>query len=78
VAGSFQRTGGSWRWDTAYGNLAPIRGFYAQGSAESYNSGINSCGKAAYAFDLDVGDEFAKDDEHTLTVGVPTVSWGRA
>lgn len=75
--GSFQRTGGGWKWDTAYGNLDPIKGFYVQGAFESYNSGLNSCGRAGYAFDLDLADEFSKDNEHTLTIGVPTVSWGR-
>lgn len=78
VTGSFQRTGGAWRWDTAYGNLTPIAAFYVQGTYESYNSGINSCGLAGYAFDLDTADEFSKDDEHALTIGVPTVTWGRA
>lgn len=76
--GSFTRTGGGWKWDTQYANLNPIRGFYGQGTYESYNSGLNSCAAAGYVFDLDPGDEFAKDDEHTLTIGVPTVTWGRA
>lgn len=75
VPGSFERTGGAWRWDTAYGNLDPIKGFYAQGAYESL-SGVSSCGRAGYAFDLD--DEFSKDDEHALTIGVPTVTWARA
>lgn len=78
VTGSFQRTGGAWKWDTAYANLDPIRGFYVQGAYERFNSGNDSCGLAGYAFDLDTADEFSKDNEHVLTVGVPTVSWGRA
>lgn len=76
--GSFTRTGGAWRWDTAYANLDPIRGFYVQGSFESFSSGSQLCGYAGYAFDLDPGDVFSKDDEHALTIGVPTVTWGRA
>lgn len=77
VTGSFQRTGGTWKWDTGYGNLDPIKGFYIQGAAGSQSVG-GSCGIAGYAFDLDMADEFAKDDEHSLTIGVPTVTWGRA
>lgn len=76
--GSFQRTGGTWKWDTVYGNLDPIKGFNGQGAYESFNSGLDSCAALGYVFDLDLADEFSKDDEHTLTIGVPTVTWGRA
>lgn len=76
TAGTFTRTGGTWKWDTAYGNLDPIKGFYIQGSAGWLSIG-GTCGIAGYAFDLDEGDEFSKDDEHALTIGVPTVTWGR-
>lgn len=78
VSGSFERTGGAWRWDTAYGNHDPIKAFYVQGTYESFQSGSSSCAAVGYAFDLDLADEFSKDDEHALTVGVPTVTWGRA
>ena len=34
--------------------------------------------RMGYVMDLDTADEFDKDNVHTLTVGVPTVSWARA
>lgn len=73
--GSFTRTGGSWKWDTSYGNLDPIKGFGLGGNAI-----VGSAPPAylGYVFDLDPGDEFSKDDEHALSIGVPTVTWGRA
>lgn len=71
--GSFQRTGGSWRWDTAYGNLDPIRAFTISGN----HTGAD-LGRPGYVFAIDSGSTFSKDDEHALTVGMPTVSWGRA
>lgn len=74
--GSFTRIGGSWRFDTPYANLDPIKGFYLGGSGEA--DSLNTYQRMGYAFDLDLADEFTKDDEHTLTIGVPTVTWGRA
>lgn len=74
--GSFTRTGGLWRFDTAYGNLDPIKGFYIGGSLEDDGfGGVDQ--RMGYAFDLDLADEFSKDDEHALTIGAPTVTWGR-
>lgn len=76
--GSFQRTGGLWKWGTAYANHDPLKAFLGVGAYESYNSGLQSCGAyAGYVFDLDLADEFSKDNEHTLTIGVPTVTWAR-
>lgn len=75
TSGSFTRAGGAWRWDTTYGNLDPIRGFLLGGMP---NFSSQPPAYVAYAFALDPGDVFSKDDEHTLTVGVPTVTWGRA
>lgn len=72
VSGSFERTGGSWKFDTAYGNTATIKAFLISGAAQSGN-----CQRMGYVFDLDLADEFSKDSEHTLTIGIPTVSWGR-
>jgi len=77
VSSSFERTGGSWKFDTAYGNLAPIKGHLIFGAGEAYAGGSSTCGVAGYAFDFDLADEFTKDNEHTLTIGCPTVTWGR-
>lgn len=71
--GSFERTGGSWRWDTAYGNLDPIRAFTISG-----NHTGSDRGRPGYVFAIDSGSTFSKDDEHALTIGIPTVSWGRS
>lgn len=79
VSGSYQRTGGMWRWNTDYGNLAACKAFIGIGTFESYSSGLQSCGPyAGYVFKIDAADEFDKDDEHILLLGVPTVTWGRA
>lgn len=77
VPGSFERTGGAWRFDTGYGNLDPIRAFLVTGASEIQSGGTNPCMVFGYVFALDSGSEFSKDDEHALTIGVPTVSWGR-
>jgi len=74
--GSHQRTGGSWFFDTDYGDIA-IEAFYIGGRAATWNSGINLCGALGYVFDLDAGMTFTKDNLHTLTIGAPTVSWSR-
>lgn len=73
VAGSFQRTGGLWKFDTSYGNFAPIKAFAISGAEER----VDDCQQMGYVFDLDLASEFTKDDVHTLTIGVPTVSWAR-
>lgn len=73
VAGSFQRTGGLWKFGTSYGNFAPIKAFAISGAEER----DDGCQQMGYVFDLDLASEFAKDDLHTLTIGVPTVSWAR-
>ena len=73
--GSFERTGGVWKFETQYGNLNPVRALIINGAAESYSS---TCNRAGYVFAFALESEFGKDDEHTLTIGVPTVSWGRA
>jgi len=78
VPGSFERTGGSWRWDTQYANLTPIRAFRLGGGTDVWNSGLANCARVGYVFDLDPGDEFSKDNEHRLSIGAPTVTWGRA
>jgi hypothetical protein len=78
VPGSFERTGGSWMFGTDRSNLDPIRAFLLGGSEESWSSGTDNCWHAGYVFDLDLSDEFSKDDEHTLRIGCPVVSWGRA
>src|SRR5690606_31997124 len=61
--GSFQRTGGSWRWDTGFGNLDPIRAFTISG-----NHTGSAWGRPGYVFALDSGSQFSKDDEHALTI----------
>ena len=76
--GSCERAGGVYRWDTPYGNLDPIRAFFLGGGSASWSSGVNQCARAGYVFDLDEGVEFAKDNEHRLSIGAPTVTWGRA
>lgn len=76
VSGSFQRTGGAWKFDTDVGNLAPIKAFSVT-AGDSWSSGLQDCAAVGYMFDLDLADEFSKDSEHTLTIGVPTVSWAR-
>jgi len=72
VAGSYQRTGGLWKFDVSYGN-GTIQAFMIAGQANSsYGNAIG------YIFDLDTGSVFTKDSLHTLTVGAPTVTWARA
>jgi hypothetical protein len=78
VPGSFQRTGGSWFFDTAYANYDPIRSFFIGGSQESWSGGTLHCARAAYVFDLALASEFTKDDEHALRIGCPLTTWGRA
>ena len=75
VPGAFERTGGVWKFDTDAGNLANVHGFALGGASWT---GEPICHRHGYVFALDASDEFEKDDEHTLTIGVPTVTWGRA
>ena len=72
VAGSFTRTGGLWKWETGFANIA-INAFVISGGIRSTAFGIGG-----YLFDLDAASVFTKDSSHTLTVGAPTVSWARA
>ena len=75
VPGSFERTGGLWKFETQHGNAETVFGFLIGGTLDYFGTG---CQRMGYAFAIDAGDRFTKDDEHTLTIGVPTVSWGRA
>src|SRR5690606_24971837 len=68
--GSFTRAGGAWKWDTGYGNVDPLLAVTIQGNDTAVDNG-----RPGYVFAFDSG--FAKDNEHTLTIGVPIVSWGR-
>jgi hypothetical protein len=75
VPGSFERSGGRWWWDTDRGNNDPVRSLILVGTHDTL--AVTTI-HAGYVFAIDSGDFFAKDDEHTLEVGVPTVTWGRA
>ena len=77
VPGSFERTGGGWKWETGYGNDVH-KSLGIMGAYLSYDSGLQSESAVGYIFDLDSASEYTKDNLHTLTVGAPTVSWGRA
>lgn len=72
VAGTFTRTGGLWKWDTGYANIA-VNAFLISGGYIGTYYGV-----AGYVFDFDAGSVFTKDASHTLTIGAPTVTWGRA
>lgn len=74
--GSFERTGGAWVFDTGTGNLDPIQAFGVMGASEAFAN--TNCSRIGYVFAIDGGDQFSKDDEHKLTIGIPTVTWGRA
>lgn len=76
--GAFTREGGAWAWDTAVGNLDPIRAVFLNGVANAGAGGASLTMRVGYVFAIDGGDAFEKDDEHRLVVGVPTVTWGRA
>lgn len=76
--GAFTREGGAWAWDTAVGNLDPIRAVFLNGAANVSAGGDSLTMRVGYVFAIDGGDAFEKDNEHRLVIGVPTVTWGRA
>jgi hypothetical protein len=73
--GSFERTGGAWQFLTSNANYDPIRALGITGIA---NLSFSPYAYQGYMFDFALASEFTKDDEHVLTIGVPTVTWGRA
>ena len=74
--GSYARSGAVMKWDTAYANIT-IYGFRIWGVHLYDSASFASDQRVGYLFDFDAGLEFAKDNTHTLTVGLPDVSWGR-
>lgn len=76
--GAFTREGGAWAWDTAVGNLDPVRAVFLNGAANVGAGGAALTMRVGYVFAIDGGDAFEKDNEHRLVIGVPTVTWGRA
>lgn len=76
-SGTFTRSGGLWKFGTGDGNLTPIKGFRICGVKTVVNGADSPSPRVGYVFDLDADSEFTKDDEHTLTIGTPSVSWSR-